>query len=124
MSTSHRTYRTNADGSAVCPHRDLSVCAECVAADPDLIDCVGVHFHVPGFGRILADFRTMVEDFGGGYHPDTSDYVSMPDGYTQASVDALTDAVAATGLDPAGVALDVMHEMEAAWEARTEASNR
>lgn len=107
------TYRTNADGSAVCRHRDLSVCPKCILGDPDLIEAVGAWFHIPGFGRILADFRTMVADFGGGYHPDTSDYVRMPDGYTQESVDALTDAVAAVGLDPAEVALDVLHEMEA-----------
>lgn len=74
--------------------------------------------------KVLADFRQMVRDFGGGYHPDTSDYVRMPDGYTQKSVDALTEAVDALGLDPAGVTLDVLAEMEAEWERRTERTNR
>lgn len=78
----------------------------------------------PNPDAILADFRQMVRDFGGGYHPDTSDYVSMPDGYTQASVDALTEAVDALGHDPAGVALDVVHDMEDEWERRTERLNR
>lgn len=27
-----RTYHTQADGTAVCPHRDLSVCPECATA--------------------------------------------------------------------------------------------
>lgn len=37
-------YRTNADGSAVCPHRDLSVCTPCAAADRMLVEVEGVHF--------------------------------------------------------------------------------
>lgn len=41
------TYRNNADGSAVCPHRDLTCCAECVASDPALVDVAGAYFHVP-----------------------------------------------------------------------------
>jgi hypothetical protein len=40
-------YRTNADGSAVCPHRDLSVCPACAHADHDLIAVAGSHFHFP-----------------------------------------------------------------------------
>lgn len=39
-------YKSNADGSAVCPHRDLSCCARCVASDPALVDVAGAHFHV------------------------------------------------------------------------------
>lgn len=44
--TSTPTYRTNADGTAVCPHRDLSVCPDCYTADPALIEVAGAHFHV------------------------------------------------------------------------------
>ncbi len=48
-------YRTNPprgwheqkDGGLVCPHRDVSVCPECVAANPEAWDCYGVHFWVP-----------------------------------------------------------------------------
>lgn len=39
-------YRTNADGSAVCAHRDLSCCPACVASDPLLVEVAGVHYHV------------------------------------------------------------------------------
>lgn len=39
-------YRTNVDGSAVCPHRDLSCCPSCVAADPLLVEVYGIHYHV------------------------------------------------------------------------------
>jgi len=42
-----RTFRTNPDGSAVCPHRDLSVCGEC-AELPDVVDVYGAHFVLPG----------------------------------------------------------------------------
>jgi hypothetical protein len=38
------TYRTNADGSVVCKHRDLSVCPACLAADPNLVDVLGAVF--------------------------------------------------------------------------------
>jgi hypothetical protein len=40
-------YRTQADGSVVCPHRDLSVCPPCLAADPNLVDVVGAVFLIP-----------------------------------------------------------------------------
>jgi hypothetical protein len=43
MSSTPR-YRSNADGSAVCQHRDLSVCPTCAAADDRLVDVVGAHF--------------------------------------------------------------------------------
>jgi hypothetical protein len=46
MSTYPSKYRTNADGSAVCPHRDLSVCSSC-ATDPTLVNVAGAHFHFP-----------------------------------------------------------------------------
>lgn len=39
-------YRTNADGSAVCPHRDLSVCPEC-ATDPAMVEVFGAHYYLP-----------------------------------------------------------------------------
>lgn len=37
-------YRYNVDGSAVCPHRDLTCCPTCVAADPNLRDVAGAHY--------------------------------------------------------------------------------
>lgn len=40
------SWRTNADGSLVCPHRELSVCPDC-AAHPDVIEVEGAHFHDP-----------------------------------------------------------------------------
>ncbi len=39
-------YRTNADGSAVCPHRDMSVCADC-ATHPHIVEVYGAHYHLP-----------------------------------------------------------------------------
>jgi hypothetical protein len=39
------TWRTNADESLVCPHRDLSVCPAC-AAHPEVVEVYGVHYHV------------------------------------------------------------------------------
>lgn len=39
-------FRTNADGSAVCPHRDLSVCPGC-ASDPAVVEVAGAHYYVP-----------------------------------------------------------------------------
>lgn len=38
-------YRTNADGSAVCPHRDLTVCADC-ATHPHIVEVFGAHYHL------------------------------------------------------------------------------
>lgn len=40
-------YRSNADGTAVCRHRDLSVCADCAAADEALVPVSGAYYHVP-----------------------------------------------------------------------------
>lgn len=40
-------FREQADGSLVCPHRDLSVCPPCAASDPAIVDVVGAHFYVP-----------------------------------------------------------------------------
>lgn len=37
------TWATNADGSLVCPHRDLSVCSAC-AGLPGVTEVVGAHF--------------------------------------------------------------------------------
>jgi len=39
-------FRSNADGTAVCAHRDLSVCDEC-AKDESIVEVVGAHYHVP-----------------------------------------------------------------------------
>lgn len=37
------TWTTNADGSLVCPHRDLSVCPSC-AELPQVVEAAGAHF--------------------------------------------------------------------------------
>lgn len=34
-------YRTNADDSIVCKHRDISCCDACLAADDNLVDIYG-----------------------------------------------------------------------------------
>ncbi len=40
-----RSFRTNADGSLVCDHRDLSCCDACVAKHaPHIVDVYGRHF--------------------------------------------------------------------------------
>lgn len=41
-----RPVRYNADGSAVCRHRDLSVCPAC-ATDPRYVEVVGAFYFVP-----------------------------------------------------------------------------
>lgn len=40
-------YTTNADGSIVCMHRDLTCCPECLATDERLVDVYGAVFLVP-----------------------------------------------------------------------------
>lgn len=40
------TWRTNADGSLVCPHRDLSVCPACSSL-PGVTEVAGAHFYDP-----------------------------------------------------------------------------
>lgn len=40
-------FHEQADGSLVCPHRDLSVCPPCAASDPAIVDVVGAHFYIP-----------------------------------------------------------------------------
>lgn len=39
-------YRTQADGSIVCRHRDLSCCPSCLAADERLVYVVGAVFKI------------------------------------------------------------------------------
>ena len=46
MSTHPVTWRTNADGSLACPHRDLSVCPTC-AEHPEVAEVVGAHYWDP-----------------------------------------------------------------------------
>lgn len=40
------TFRTNADGSLVCQHRDLSCCPVC-SDRPEIVDVYGHHYFVP-----------------------------------------------------------------------------
>lgn len=46
-------WHEQADGSLVCPHRDLSVCPAC-AQRPEAVEVVGAHFWLPGELRELA----------------------------------------------------------------------
>ena len=46
VAISIREIRHNADGSAVCPHRDLSVCADCASWEA-MVEVAGVHYFVP-----------------------------------------------------------------------------
>jgi hypothetical protein len=39
-------FRSNADGTAVCIHRDLSVCDEC-AKHEAIVEVIGAHYYVP-----------------------------------------------------------------------------
>lgn len=55
------TYPTNPDGSAVCPHRDLSVCKPCAAADPTLVFVHGVYYHIPDADQ-RHNLQIMVEE--------------------------------------------------------------
>lgn len=56
-----KEYRFNADGSAVCAHRDLSVCPKCLAADPNLVDVSGSVFLVTESGTELAALRAAAQ---------------------------------------------------------------
>lgn len=42
-----RGWHEQKSGELVCPHRDLSVCPACAAANPEALDCYGVHFWIP-----------------------------------------------------------------------------
>jgi hypothetical protein len=50
--SSPASWRTNADGSLVCDHRDMSVCREC-AQHPLVLDCMGAHY-LDHDGRLAA----------------------------------------------------------------------
>jgi hypothetical protein len=52
MSTDPARWNTNADGSLVCPHRDMSVCREC-AQHPQVLDVMGAHY-IDHDGRLAA----------------------------------------------------------------------
>ena len=39
-------FRTNADDSLACAHRDVSVCTSCASRD-DVVDVYGAHYYVP-----------------------------------------------------------------------------
>jgi hypothetical protein len=45
--TNPARWNTNADGSLVCPHRDLSVCPSCLAAHDTVIDVFGAAYYTP-----------------------------------------------------------------------------
>lgn len=55
-------------------------------------------------------FRTMVARFEGGYHPDTTQYIRLPVGYTQERVDRIEREAEAVGVDLYSAALSVIGE--------------
>lgn len=65
---------------------------------------------------IAQNYTALVRAIGGGFHPDTrgADYTSLPDGYTAELVDEIVDDALGSGLDVYGVALDLIHEADAA----------
>jgi hypothetical protein len=58
----------------------------------------------------LTEFGMMVTAFRGGYHPDTTQYVRLPVGYTQERVDEIERRAVTAGLDLYAEALRVMGE--------------
>lgn len=50
-------FRSNADGTAVCAHRDLTVCADC-ATDETIVEVFGAFYHLPD----PADREALAED--------------------------------------------------------------
>lgn len=49
MSTTITTaddFLTGSEGDLVCRHRDLSCCAACAAAHPEIVDVYGKHFWI------------------------------------------------------------------------------
>lgn len=41
------TFRSQADGSLVCPHRDLFVCPACLTVSETLVDVFGQTYYIP-----------------------------------------------------------------------------
>jgi hypothetical protein len=85
--------------------------------DPPLSERLGTPEQVArdAFRRMVTAFeggyRHMVTAFEGGYHPDTTQYVRLPDGYSQGRVDEVESFALAVGLDLCREALDVMGEV-------------
>jgi hypothetical protein len=42
-----RGFREQADGTLVCPHRDLYVCDTCATSSPGIVEVMGVHYWIP-----------------------------------------------------------------------------
>jgi hypothetical protein len=40
-------FREGHSGDLACPHRDVSCCAVCAAAHPEIVEVYGQHFWVP-----------------------------------------------------------------------------
>lgn len=58
-----------------------------------------------------ATYRWLVTTIGAGFHPDTRDYDSLPDGITQRVVDTIIQEAIDDGVDVYGVALDLIHSL-------------
>lgn len=44
--TTKAGFETNADGSLICIHRDLSCCKPCAEAHQQIVDVYGAHFWI------------------------------------------------------------------------------
>lgn len=53
-----RGFRRGHDDTIACPHRDLSCCPACVAAQPMLFEVYGVHYWMSEAER--AEYRAMI----------------------------------------------------------------
>lgn len=58
-----RGFHEQADGTLVCPHRDLSTCDACATEhEPAIVEIAGAHFWIPDAGERaeLAEARKKV----------------------------------------------------------------
>lgn len=46
MNNTPNNFKPQDDGSVACPHRDIYCCEDCVAAHPELVDVMGIHFWI------------------------------------------------------------------------------
>ena len=65
MASTPKQFHVQADGSVVCPHRDLSVCADC-AGDDRLVEVSGAYFYEPD-PDARAELRAMLADIDAEY---------------------------------------------------------
>ena len=59
---------------------------------------------------IATEYRELILRVGPGFHVDTEDYTSLPNGVTYAYIQDVLDRVVEVGIDPYDFAYDVIHE--------------